>query len=272
MKKWKKPLAGLLSAAMLLGLLCACDSGEKPSDGSDAPDASGTPVVVDEEYPITPEELGSGEVKWSEEKTADGWMKVSNDGGETLGYSPDSGVKLIQVGGYAFKDLNKNGKLDLYEDWRQGDDERAEDLAGQLTEEQMAGLMLSAGAQGLVSEKLTEDQIAMLGQYVWTIMNRVLGIGTLLGPQVELATEPRWERAPWTFGEDPALVRDMSNANINGYQSTYDENGTDLGWGEDSVIAMMKHYPGDGAAQSGRESHMWTGKFNVYPGGQFETQ
>ena len=76
MKKWKKSLAGLLSAAMLLGLLAACDSGEKPSDASGAPDATPTPAAADGEYPITPEELGSGEAKWSEEKTADGWQNI----------------------------------------------------------------------------------------------------------------------------------------------------------------------------------------------------
>ncbi len=57
------------------------------------------------------EELGSGEVKWKEEKTADGWMKVTNEGGATLGYHPSSGLKLIQVDGYAFKDLDKNIEL-----------------------------------------------------------------------------------------------------------------------------------------------------------------
>jgi beta-glucosidase len=40
-----------------------------------------------------------------------------NKGGQTLGYAPASGVALIEQNGYAFKDLNKNGELDLYEDW-----------------------------------------------------------------------------------------------------------------------------------------------------------
>ncbi|HWN89055.1 MAG TPA: hypothetical protein VNM35_08335, partial [Chitinophagaceae bacterium] len=34
---------------------------------------------------------------------------VTNKGGQTLGYSTMSGVKLITVNGFAFKDLNKNG-------------------------------------------------------------------------------------------------------------------------------------------------------------------
>ena len=67
---------------------------------------------------------------------------VTNTGGQTLGYSPKSGVKILVVDGFAFKDLNKNGKLDKYEDWRLSADERARDLAAQMTIEQIAGLML----------------------------------------------------------------------------------------------------------------------------------
>ncbi|MDE6840761.1 MAG: glycoside hydrolase family 3 C-terminal domain-containing protein [Oscillospiraceae bacterium] len=145
MKKWKKCLAALLAAAMLLGLLAACGSGEKPSGSaapSDGPSAAVTTAPDSGAYPLEPQELGSGEVKWSEEKTADGWMKVTNQGGETLGYSPDSGVSLIQVDGFAFKDLNKNGKLDLYEDWRQEDNARAADLASQMSIDEITGLMI----------------------------------------------------------------------------------------------------------------------------------
>ena len=35
-----------------------------------------------------------------------------------LDIRPKSGVKILVVDGFAFKDLNKNGKLDKYEDWR----------------------------------------------------------------------------------------------------------------------------------------------------------
>lgn len=36
--------------------------------------------------------------------------------------------KLIQVDGLTFKDLNGNGVLDPYEDWRLSPEERAKDL------------------------------------------------------------------------------------------------------------------------------------------------
>jgi beta-glucosidase len=60
----------------------------------------------------------------------------------TLGYSVASGVKIIYKEGLPFKDLNKNGQVDLYEDWRQNVVDRAKDLASKMTIDQIAGLML----------------------------------------------------------------------------------------------------------------------------------
>ena len=54
---------------------------------------------------------------------------VINKNGPKLGYSPASGIKLLTIAGKKFKDLNKNGTLDPYEDWRLSAKERAEDLA-----------------------------------------------------------------------------------------------------------------------------------------------
>jgi beta-glucosidase len=42
-----------------------------------------------------------------------------------LGYRS---AKLINVGKLQFKDLNRNGKLDPYEDWRLSNDARAKNL------------------------------------------------------------------------------------------------------------------------------------------------
>jgi beta-glucosidase len=100
---------------------------------------------------------------------------------------------------------------------------------------------------------------------------RAMGISMQVATQMDLATEPRWSRIPGTFGEDPALSMDFARAVINGWQSTYDENGNDLGWGEHSVNNQMKHFPGDGAGERGRESHTRDGAYNVFPGGQFWT-
>ncbi|MBP6824183.1 MAG: glycoside hydrolase family 3 C-terminal domain-containing protein [Acidobacteria bacterium] len=66
-------------------------------------------------------------------------------------------AQVLQINGLLFKDLNKNGKLDVYEDWRRSIDERVNDLVAQMTIEEKAGLMvgptLSAGPSGTVNEQ-----------------------------------------------------------------------------------------------------------------------
>ena len=53
-----------------------------------------------------------------------------------------AGANIIQQDGLYFKDLAKTGELLPYEDWRLPIDQRAKDLAGRLTVEEIAGLML----------------------------------------------------------------------------------------------------------------------------------
>ena len=76
---------------------------------------------------------------------------VTNEDGATLGYSTESGVAIIAQDRYAFKDLNKNGSLDSYEDWRLPVTERAKDLASKMSLEDIAGLMLYSSHQSIPS-------------------------------------------------------------------------------------------------------------------------
>jgi len=66
-------------------------------------------------------------------------------------------VEILRVDGALFKDLDKNGKLDLYEDWRRPVAERVDDLVSRMTLEEKAGLMvgpsLPMGPGGTVSEQ-----------------------------------------------------------------------------------------------------------------------
>ena len=74
---------------------------------------------------------------------------VRNEGGPTLGYSAKSGAGILYIDGLAFKDLNKDGQLNKYEDWRLSPEERAQDLAAQMFIEQIAGLMLYSSHQAI---------------------------------------------------------------------------------------------------------------------------
>lgn len=83
------------------------------------------------------------------ETEKDGYVIVEQKGGPTLGYSRESGVQLLEADGFRFKDLNRNGRLDVYEDWRHTPQERATDLAAQLSVEEIAGLMLYSAHQAI---------------------------------------------------------------------------------------------------------------------------
>ena len=96
---------------------------------------------------------------------------------------------------------------------------------------------------------------------------RALGITTALGPQIDLSTEPRWMRLEDTLGSDPEKVIPLVKAYCDGMQTT---EGSPDGWGSRSVITMVKHWPGGGTGEGGRDAHYPYGCFAVYPAGQFE--
>lgn len=59
----------------------------------------------------------------------------------------------------------------------------------------------------------------------------------------------------------------MTKAYCDGFQTT---EGSADGWGEESVNTMVKHFPGGGPCEGGRDAHYAYGKYAVYPGGNFE--
>ena len=305
--------------AALLGL-AGCNN------ASEAPKAEETPSK------------GNG---YTETATDFGYTLVDQEGGKQLGYSPDSGLKLIEQDGYAFKDFEGTGELVPYEDWRLSAEERAEDLAGRISIEQIAGLMCFSAHQREVENGVTEEQAEFLDGNVRAVLNaasgyaaykqadwanqmqahceasenkipinfssdprngkncvdwpgnlalaatfdpemaketgagiasdmRKMGIAMFLGPQIDVATDPRWQRFSGTFGEDPALSRDMTKGFCDGMQSTVDDKGEDQGWGSKSLVAMIKHWSAEAPGEGGREAHVDGGKFAVYPGDNFQ--
>lgn len=95
---------------------------------------------------------------------------------------------------------------------------------------------------------------------------RALGITTALGPQIDLCTDPRWMRYIDTLGENVKASTEMVKAYCDGMQTT---KGTENGWGRHSVNTMVKHWPGGGSGEGGRDAHYSFGQFNVYPGNNF---
>ena len=59
------------------------------------------------------------------------------------------GVPIIQRDGLRFKDLNRSGAVDSYEDWRLTPEARARDLVGRMTLEEKAGTLMHGTARGV---------------------------------------------------------------------------------------------------------------------------
>ena len=72
-----------------------------------------------------------------------------------LGYKT---VHLLNLEGFQFKDLNKNGKLDKYEDWRLSNDARAKDLLTKMSVEDKVGFMLISTSR-LKSERSAQINV-----------------------------------------------------------------------------------------------------------------
>lgn len=292
-------------------------------------------------------------------------------------------VKIIEKKGLQFKDLNKNGELDPYEDWRLPDSVRIADLLSQMTLEEKVGLMfhpnIAVPADGVVKYDFTEEEKAAmanaanenyagpigpggqgpagggmamgqmrrtataksyieekhfrnilnngvapvrefatwsnkmqeiaeatrlgipimfstdprhgatLGAHVsgkqyfsqWpskegqvgitsardtAIMKkfgetvaeeyRAVGLHMILGPQIDVMTEPRWSRNMGCFSEDADLTAEMLAAFMDGAQ------GKDVGPGK--ILVHLKHWPGAGPHANG------TGQWLIYPGNNFD--
>lgn len=85
---------------------------------------------------------------------------IINPEGPVLGIAPKAAdgdpLPLIEQDGHVFKDLARQGQLLPYEDWRLSAEERARDLAGRLSREEVAGLMLYSSHQRVPF--VTDDQ------------------------------------------------------------------------------------------------------------------
>jgi beta-glucosidase len=125
-------------------------------------------------------------------------------------------VPTLTQDGITFRDLNKNGKLDPYEDPRRPVEERVEDLLGQMTLEEKAGMMfqtmIGMNKDGTILEKMgmfplpqTSDMVARRLMNHFNILqgsdprhmaewhNRIqkLAEQTRLGIPVTISSDPR---------------------------------------------------------------------------------
>ncbi len=260
----------------------------------------------------------------------------------------------INVDGEAFRDLNRNGSLDPYEDHRVATTDRVEDLLSQMTLEEKVGQMfhppvliepdplfrvfleaMNAGTsiEELISRKslthfnfyggaspeniakrlnelqqiaertrlgiplsISSDPVhevprgggiasftlggvskwpsqlgfaagrdaSMLEAFgkIAAAEYRAMGFTTALHPMSDMATEPRWARNFGTFGSNAELSAEMTVAYMKGFQGE--------GLSDQSVMTMVKHFPGGGPQLDGLDPHLKSGESQVYPGDHFD--
>lgn len=130
---------------------------------------------------------------------------------------PELGVrdgKIITVEGLRFRDLDRDGKLSPFEDWRRSPDQRAADLVGRMTLEEKAGEMMHGTlpavgggvpgrGQGYDLEKLRP---LILERHVTTFITRLAGDPAWLAEQnnaVQAIAEQARLGVPVTISTDP---------------------------------------------------------------------
>ena len=131
----------------------------------------------------------------------------------------------------------------------------------------MGGLDASVGAfsawpkeAGLAA---TRD-MDLIADFARTVASEwvALGIRGMYGYCLDLSTEPRWFRITETFAQDADLVSEIATALVKGIQ------GETLN--HRSVQVTMKHFPGGGPQEGGSDPHFEFGKYQTYPGDNFD--
>jgi beta-glucosidase len=263
-------------------------------------------------------------------------------------------VKVLDIDGLSFRDLNKNDQLDEYEDYRLDNVQRVEDLISQMTIEEKVGTlfhppvtinpdwMFRLYSLFVDGGKLTEGEIinqhinhfnlygnpkperlakrinnlqkiasrsrlgipvtissdpihevpkgggvasfsldgfskwpsqlglaasqnpSLVKQFAEIAREEYLAVGirTALHPMADLATEPRWARNFGTFGSDNVLSSNLTMAYMDGFQGETINS--------QSVMTMVKHFPGGGPQENGLDPHLFSGRNQIYPGNMFD--
>ena len=238
---------------------------------------------------------------------------------------------IVRIGQLQFRDLNGNGQLDVYEDWRKPVEQRVADLVSRMTLEEKAGMMqitsfsaataggfindrhivhlilrdgvsgrdlalrndqfqqiaegtrlgiplvFAANPRDHISDALVFEQVDATGQWPGTLglaatndlkLIRAFadtirgqwvaqGIRKMYGYQVDVASEPRWNRVQTTYGEGPWWSAAITRELVLGFQGHH--------LSSDSVAETIKHFPGDGAVWNGLDPHFAWGQWAASP-------
>tara|TARA_Y100000996_G_scaffold203505_1_gene159531 strand:+ start:4376 stop:6328 length:1953 start_codon:yes stop_codon:yes gene_type:complete len=115
----------------------------------------------------------------------------------------------------------------------------------------------SALGMGAIGDSILVNEHAQIVRDEYS----AIGIKVALGPMADIATEPRWTRVDGTFGENSIINAKLTAAYVKGLQ------GDSIN--QNSVISMVKHFPGSGPVGDGKDTHFPPG-IQLYDGNNFE--
>ncbi len=146
-----KKLSVLLALVMLLGCLSAAFA-EAPANAAD---------IANQMNASADSEEAAAEKARLEQRCDYATIEADETTGQVKLTYVEGVTSILEVDGLKFKDMNKNGTLDVYEDWRVDTDARIADLIAQMIPEEEVGLLFCVNTQ-LV------DAVEMVQEYALT--------------------------------------------------------------------------------------------------------
>lgn len=167
MKKLSLLVAIMMLFSCLGGALAEETATEAPASAAD---------VIDQANATADSEAAAAEQAYLESDCAFSVIEADETTGQVRLTYMEGVTPILEVDGLKFKDLNKNGALDVYEDWREETDTRVADLIAQMTPEEEVGLLFCvntqlADARNMIQEYQLTCQLFNLNGTPITITN-----------------------------------------------------------------------------------------------------
>ncbi|KAL3633648.1 hypothetical protein CASFOL_022410 [Castilleja foliolosa] len=105
------------------------------------------------------------------------------------------------------------------------------------------------------------------------VETRATGIPFVFSPCIAVCRDPRWGRCYESYGEDPQIVKEMTDI-IYGLQGDNGRKGVPYVGGKDKVVACAKHFVGDGGTVNGKDENNtitnWHGLLSIHMPGYYQ--
>ncbi|MCF0229227.1 MAG: glycoside hydrolase family 3 protein, partial [Parasporobacterium sp.] len=172
----RKLIVLLITAVMVLGSAFSAYAAPEEGDSAQEQTQSGESAGAEgdsEDGESGGESSGGSEGEMMNATTADittalpvQYIVIPAEGEQKeLGYV--EGTTILEADGLKFKDLNSNGSLDAYEDWRKTDGERIADLLSQMTVEEKSAMLFQADLPRVLGES-EADGLETIWNYMVT--------------------------------------------------------------------------------------------------------